>query len=91
MSRAAPLPLRLPQARTCGPHLGGGEGAGLACIVCGGPRASGRREACGARCRAALSRARKAEAQRTRDAEILAVVDGIARLCGLLKQRIESA
>jgi predicted nucleic acid-binding Zn ribbon protein len=91
MSPPAPLPLRLPKARTCGPHLGGGEDAGLACSVCGAPRAPSRREACSNVCRAALSRRRRVEVQRKRDAEVLAVVDGIARLCGLLKKRLETS
>ena len=61
------------------------------CQVCGGPREPQKQAACSDRCRAALSRRRKAEAQRTRDAETLAGGDGIERLCGLLKARLQTS
>jgi hypothetical protein len=58
--------------------------------VCGGPREARKREACSDKCRAALNRRRKAAAQGARDAEVLAVVDGIERLCAMLKHRLQS-
>jgi hypothetical protein len=61
------------------------------CPVCRAPRDTRQwMSACSAGCRAELSRRRKAEGQRSRDAETLAVLDGIERLCGLLKKRLEA-
>jgi len=50
------------------------------CAVCGEPRELRKREACSGRCRAALSRRRRALSQTTRDREVLAALDAIARL-----------
>lgn len=61
-----------------------------ACARCGIALKGRQRRTCSDRCRMVLNRRRKAEAQRTRDAETLAVVDGIERLCGLLKQRLQT-
>jgi predicted nucleic acid-binding Zn ribbon protein len=40
------------------------------CVICGGPREIRKREACSDKCRAALSRRRRNEAQSTRDGKI---------------------
>jgi predicted nucleic acid-binding Zn ribbon protein len=45
------------------------------CAVCGRPRNPGRRESCSDKCRTALSRRRRAEAQTQRDAELLAALE----------------
>jgi hypothetical protein len=45
------------------------------CSVCAGPRDTRKREACSDRCRAALSRRRRKDAQSTRDGEIRALLE----------------
>jgi hypothetical protein len=65
---------------------------GSLCPVCLQRELRGRQTVCSAGCRAKRWRqaaGRAVEARRARDAETLAVVDGIARLCGLLKTRLE--
>jgi predicted nucleic acid-binding Zn ribbon protein len=57
------------------------------CVVCGGPRELRKREACSDKCRAALSRRRRKDAQRTRDEAIRALLEtaleklGVERPC----------
>jgi len=60
-----------------------------ACERCGTALKGRQRRVCSDRCRMVLSRRREKETQRKRDAETVAVVDGIERLCGLLKARLE--
>lgn len=50
------------------------------CVVCGGPREPRKREACSDKCRAALSRRRRAQIQTTRDQETRAALEVIAGL-----------
>jgi hypothetical protein len=50
------------------------------CAVCGGPRDDRKREACSDRCRAALSRQRRAQAQVSRDDELRATLTEIREL-----------
>jgi len=50
------------------------------CVVCGGPRKLRKREACSDKCRAALSRRRRALTQTTRDQETRAALEAIAGL-----------
>jgi predicted nucleic acid-binding Zn ribbon protein len=50
------------------------------CAICGGPRDLGKREACSDRCRAALCRQRRAQAQATRDGELRATLTAIRKL-----------
>ena len=45
------------------------------CATCKGPVPAGKREACSDACRAALSRMRRAKAQRERDAEIRTLLE----------------
>jgi predicted nucleic acid-binding Zn ribbon protein len=44
------------------------------CAVCGGPRDSRKRETCSGKCRTALSRRRRTEAEQTRDREVRALL-----------------
>jgi predicted nucleic acid-binding Zn ribbon protein len=50
------------------------------CVVCGRPRDLRKREACSDKCRAALSRHRRALSQTTRDRETRAALEAIAGL-----------
>ena len=51
------------------------------CVVCGGPRDPRKREACSDQCRAALSRQRREDTQRTRDEEVRALLEtGLKKL-----------
>lgn len=50
------------------------------CVVCGGPRELRKRETCSDRCRAALSRQRRALSQTTRDQEIRDALEAVAEL-----------
>ena len=59
-----------------------------ACEKCDRPLKGRQRRFCSDRCRMVVSRRWKAEGQRKRDGEILAVLDGIERLCGMLRQRL---
>jgi predicted nucleic acid-binding Zn ribbon protein len=45
------------------------------CAACKGPLPAGKREACSDACRAALSRRRRTDAQRERDAEIRGLLE----------------
>ena len=45
------------------------------CVVCGEPRSPRKREACSDACRTALSRTRRVDAQRERDAEIRGLLE----------------
>ena len=53
------------------------------CATCKGPLPAGKREACSDACRAALSRARRAGAQRERDAEIRTLLEAALERLGL--------
>ena len=61
----------------------------LVCVVCGRPRDRRKREPCSDKCRAALSRRRRAEVQTTRDQEIRATLEAIAGLVQLTLGRLE--
>jgi hypothetical protein len=50
------------------------------CVVCGGPRNPRKREACSDKCRAAISRLRRAQIQTTSDQETRAALEAIAGL-----------
>jgi hypothetical protein len=50
------------------------------CVVCGGPRDPRKREACSDKCRAAVSRQRRTQAQATRDDELRATLTEIREL-----------
>jgi len=79
MSPPVPLPIPRPKPARAASHLGRGLAPGIVCVVCGGPRDSRKREACGPRCRAALSRRRKAEAQAERDQAIKGLLEAALR------------
>jgi predicted nucleic acid-binding Zn ribbon protein len=49
------------------------------CPICSTAPLTARQEVCSGRCRAALSRQRKAEAQRERDAEIRALLEAAVK------------
>jgi predicted nucleic acid-binding Zn ribbon protein len=83
-ARLAPCPIVRPWWPPLNPS------AESVCGVCGGPRDARKREACSDKCRAAISRRRRADAQGKRDAETLAVLDGIMRLCSLLRKRFRT-
>jgi predicted nucleic acid-binding Zn ribbon protein len=59
------------------------------CAICGGPRDRRKREACSDKCRAALSRRRRALTQTTRDQETRAALEAIARLVQGTLRRLE--
>ena len=71
MSSPQSLPVGNPQAERSGVVVSPEP----ACAVCGGARGTRRRETCSDACRAALSRTRRADAQRERDAEIRALLE----------------
>jgi predicted nucleic acid-binding Zn ribbon protein len=50
------------------------------CVVCRGPRDPRKRAACSDKCRAALSRRRRAQTQATRDDELRVTLTEIGRL-----------
>ena len=60
-------------------HAGGGVLVSRRCPVCRKAPIHARQDVCSARCRAARSRQRKAEARRTRDAQILALLEAALR------------
>ncbi len=63
--------------------------ASSACLVCGAPMAERKgKQVCSGKCRAALSRRRRAEALRTRDQEIRAGLEGVIRLAQRLVVRL---
>ncbi len=53
------------------------------CPVCGTPLGKRQKSACSGRCRAALSRQRKAHAQEDRDQRLQRLVETLAREVGL--------
>ena len=53
------------------------------CPVCKGPMAEQKESACSGRCRAALSRKKKAQAQEERDQRLQRLVETLAREVGL--------
>jgi len=59
------------------------------CVVCGGPRDLRKREACSDKCRAALSRHRRAQLHATRDHETRAALEAIAQLVQVALGRLE--
>ena len=58
------------------------------CQVCKGPMAEQKESACSGRCRAALSRRKKAQAQEERDQRLQRMVETLAREVGF---RVEDA
>ena len=73
MSLPETPPVGEPGRRTCA--RGGRVLASRTCPVCRKTPIHARQEVCSARCRAARSRQRKAEARRERDAEIRALLE----------------
>ena len=59
-----------PEARAESERSGVVGSSESVCAACGGPRGPRKREACSDKCRAALSRRRRAEAGKTRDRDL---------------------
>jgi predicted nucleic acid-binding Zn ribbon protein len=74
MSQPPPTPKVQPQAARAGYAA-----PGVPCPICRQPLPAGRR-VCSGRCRAALSRTRRAEAQAARDAEVRRLLAAALRL-----------
>lgn len=53
------------------------------CPVCRGPMPEGRKSACSGRCRARLSRQRKAQAREERDHQLQRLVEVLAKEVGI--------
>lgn len=81
MSEAIPMPDPPPESERAAvvPRVVGSPGPWRACPACGKPLVGRQRSACSDRCRAALSRQRKAQAQGERDRRIDALVEQIRR------------
>ena len=83
-----PVPTPSPQVPAEPERSGVLGSAEPVCVVCGGPRDSRKREACSDKCRAALSRRRRALSQSTRDRETRAALEAIARLAQVTLGRL---